>query len=687
MGTPLTGHNVKVNYLDCFQAGNNGAGLSSSAFFVVCDGAGVASGLQLSKTRSFASGGILVANADGYRAYRSDNVTEEILLSLDSSNVIHLDPAAASTLIQSHSLTYMTGGVVVGNSSNPSNLNVNSFSAYRSDGVTQQPLLSLNNANNASLDATGASSLFTVGKIANTGTSGAIHGTGIASPLGPAWLVHNRGGYYVESYDFSADLPIMNQDSNDNFLWGCLNQNDTTNSQYHFVRTTAQWQWFINLYPVMTLTSTGGSGNSGLLTVQPGGTYGPGWTAALASKTVSQPAGVGGVTFDVTSPTATTHTDGTFDTLLTWTIPGGTFQNIGDKMRIRLPGSMASSGTAHREVKASFGGTQIYDSGVVTTSSNGAFALELTLMMTASGSVSYEVTAMCSGASSAMPMANGTVSGLTLSNSQTFTVTAAASSSGAAASDISVVPGGFGEWLPAAVVLSTVMALNPLLWYESGVGAYQHKYGLQASGNGQLVGQWQDQGPNGLHINMPTDSKRPDFHTAQQNGLPSVRTDGISQCMQLIFPGMTNDISGNHQFPVASPLSLYFVGKLRNANSGDNVFIAGNDFEFTGKYVNGANQFFWGGLSVATMNVGTVYTFEIIKNGGSSAISLNGGTQSTGGDAFGGTTSAITIGAKGDLISNPANFDFFEVIAFNYVLSGPQRTAVLNYLRTKYAHY
>lgn len=91
----------------------------------------------------------------------------------------------------------------------------------------------------------------------------------------------------------------------------------------------------------------------------------------------------------------------------------------------------------------------------------------------------------------------------------------------------------------AASIISPADLANLALWLKADAGAFQSAGGA-AAGNGDVVGEWQDQSGNGAHVVQATAANKPLLVTNVQNGLPVVRFDGADD-----FFSLAAALSGN----------------------------------------------------------------------------------------------------------------------------------------------
>jgi hypothetical protein len=122
-------------------------------------------------------------------------------------------------------------------------------------------------------------------------------------------------------------------------------------------------------------------------------------------------------------------------------IPASTLASNGDKLEIGYAGSFVSSGTATREIKIYFGGTQIFDTGALTLSLSSAWTAYVEIIRVSATSIRYMVSMTTEGAALAAYTAVGEVTGLTLTNANVLKITGQAAGVGAATNDITALMG------------------------------------------------------------------------------------------------------------------------------------------------------------------------------------------------------------------------------------------------------
>lgn len=117
-------------------------------------------------------------------------------------------------------------------------------------------------------------------------------------------------------------------------------------------------------------------------------------------------------------------------------IAAGTLSTNGDKLEVEYGGVFVSSGTATREVKIYFGGTQIFDSGALTLSLSAAWTIYVTVIRVSATVVRTMTSMTTEGAALAAYTNYAEVTGLTLANANVIKITGQAAGVGAATNDI-----------------------------------------------------------------------------------------------------------------------------------------------------------------------------------------------------------------------------------------------------------
>lgn len=146
---------------------------------------------------------------------------------------------------------------------------------------------------------------------------------------------------------------------------------------------------------------------------------------------------VGGTWFKHFTTTSTTHTDGTEDDLYSDTLVAFALNVNGDGLQSYEEVSVVSSATATRRIRKYFGGTIIWDSGVLTLAVGGVFSITTSVIRVSATVVRCLVSVTTTSASTVPYTSYTEVTGLTLSNTQILKTTGIAAGTGAASADIS----------------------------------------------------------------------------------------------------------------------------------------------------------------------------------------------------------------------------------------------------------
>ncbi len=539
-------------------------------------------------------------------------------------------------------------------------------------GGTLIPLLQLNSAGNIQIDPNRDTTFVTVGN-------------GVGGPPGstPRLLMTGGSAICFVSYDAATDMLAFSPDISNNLflgdLWGGGTQNNSCLGDVCFqAQDNQQFRWFYDQVQVAGIVG-------GRFNVQVGG----------SSGINSVPAGVGGPIYDHTATVSTTDTNGTEDTLYTDTIAASTLQNVGDKLTAKYGGSFVGSATATRRLQVSFGGSVIFDTTALVSSSASTWSIDVLIMCLSSTSILYDVSISAPGLATTVQPAVGTLTGLTLSNSNVLLLTGASNGTGAASGDISANIGTV-SWQPAGATFTgpnatSPLNLAPLAWYKADVGAYTTSQARAACTNGSSVGLLLDQSGNNLHlVNNYGSSFQPLYETNILNSLPGILFNGTSDFMQAWpYSGL------NFPTTVSQPFSVYMVANVVTKNSSTNksymLSIASGNGNGDGMYYNfSAGQYrIQAGTpasSGVSMSVNTSYVFQALFDGSSSTLSLDGGSKTTvsaGSDAMG----SMTVGQQGTGSSggtNQANMYLFELIVFPYQLSSPQESALFTYFTNRW---
>lgn len=185
-------------------------------------------------------------------------------------------------------------------------------------------------------------------------------------------------------------------------------------------------------------TSAGSAG--GLLTTD--GTGVSSWGTKASLK-------ISGPLFDHFADGATTHTDGTEDTLYTDTVAAGQLATNGDMVRASYSVAYAGHALSTDQTQAYFGGTKVLDSGAINFATAGNASVRVEVIRETSTVVRVKAEFIPSGISLQPIVTYTRVTGLTLSGTNILKITGIAASTNAAAGDITAKLGKV-EFIPAA---------------------------------------------------------------------------------------------------------------------------------------------------------------------------------------------------------------------------------------------
>jgi hypothetical protein len=223
--------------------------------------------------------------------------------------------------------------------------------------------------------------------------------------------------------------------------------------------------------------------------------------------------------------------------------------------------------------------------------------------------------------------------------------------------------------------------------YASNVGLYKDNATppTPCSANGDAVYQWQDQSGNGFTLSQTTLANRLSYYTAQQNGLPTVRLNGTSSfienqsAMYSTWPAIT-------AFVVIKPTTVSVAGTWIDAYNASTT--VGRYLIRTG-VTSGYVSWFEGTLTQGPAITASQFSvISAVFNGASSYCRINGGSDvgpsniGTASSPFGGNGIRIGAGGAGGYF---ASGDIAEIVYASGALTSTARTAVENYLNTKWS--
>lgn len=182
----------------------------------------------------------------------------------------------------------------------------------------------------------------------------------------------------------------------------------------------------------------GGSGNTGLEVSDTSVRLGPGLTA-----------NVGGTIFDDFTDAATTHTDGTEDTLYTHTLQASQFSANGDKIAGVFQLAIVGHAVSTDRIRLYVAGTAIFDTTALNFPLGAQLTLDFEVIRVSATVLRASVAASTSSATVIAYSQYVEITGLTLSNTQIVALKAIATGTNSAAGDVTAKLGTI-NWQPAA---------------------------------------------------------------------------------------------------------------------------------------------------------------------------------------------------------------------------------------------
>jgi hypothetical protein len=208
--------------------------------------------------------------------------------------------------------------------------------------------------------------------------------------------------------------------------------------------------------------------------------------------------------------------------------------------------------------------------------------------------------------------------------------------------------------------------------------------------NGQPIGLWKDKSQNhwDLTIEGGLDSNRPFYRTAQLNGKPSVRTEG-SHWLRTRAASLTG--SQYTFFIVCRRISATWLEALMSIHDENGTDWENNKTLVFGHVHHGHGD---GVMSDVRNDIllsehthpgdGVSFIRTAVFNGTTNIAYLNGvaGASVPTSGTF--NAQVITIGARNNIVYPYNNYDYFEVLIYDFAMDNAYKTAVETYLRNKY---
>lgn len=198
---------------------------------------------------------------------------------------------------------------------------------------------------------------------------------------------------------------------------------------------------------------------------------------------------------------------------------------------------------------------------------------------------------------------------------------------------------------------------------------------------------WADLSGNGFDISAPTAGQRPTYGSTTLNGIPVVSSLTPTKQLKRNTYGLNAQISGG---------TIFIVGAQ---NAGDTAYGRFIDGDYATQFWTGrdaSNPFIGGGFlangspygSFGAGIDGTFYTIELSGNTTENITILN---NSISGTPFSYITGAYVDNGLSFFSSTAGAFpgvkDIAEVVIYERTLTNAENIQIINYLRTKWAHY
>jgi hypothetical protein len=210
---------------------------------------------------------------------------------------------------------------------------------------------------------------------------------------------------------------------------------------------------------------------------------------------------------------------------------------------------------------------------------------------------------------------------------------------------------------------------------------------IPVANDGDLIGTWTDKSANGWHVHATGGNPgKPTFKQNQQNGRPSVRFDGNSDSLSTQLAALqgteyTAFIVGRRisYRPGEALLSIHDAGSV-DWNSSLSMCVGYSD----GKTLADARKNALLGKADHP-SAGVVFLYATKYNGSANTPYVNGYAGQTAASNGNLDAEVITLGARGAVLAEFNNYEYFEVLILDFAVSDAYRQAVEAYLKTKYA--
>lgn len=194
--------------------------------------------------------------------------------------------------------------------------------------------------------------------------------------------------------------------------------------------------------------------------------------------------------------------------------------------------------------------------------------------------------------------------------------------------------------------------------------------------SGSLVSQLNDLSGRGRHFSQASDTKKPARIANARNGHAAISFDGVNDA--LVTPVLT----------FAQPLHFFFALSWHLMTSGGGQFIVDGTSHY-GCVFHNANdptiRTYFGAMGpTMAFTSDTWMILDVVLNGASSKVAINGGAQTTGNGGTG-SPGGITLGSlAAQSAGNFAQYLLGEFVATTTELTGAARLQMCAYLAAKW---
>ncbi len=239
-----------------------------------------------------------------------------------------------------------------------------------------------------------------------------------------------------------------------------------------------------------------------------------------------------------------------------------------------------------------------------------------------------------------------------------------------------------GPWTPASP--TTTGGFTPVHWYRSDGPLWQDAGTTPATGDGDVVGRWEDLTANADHVNQNTAANKPTLQNAAGdllNGNPVIRFDGSNDYLQGAF---TNGGA------LTQPNTYFLVAKLLTGEDDDaqHYLVASDDptnrSDLAKDNIEQPNVWLiHSGTVLKTTAANTDWHIWTVLFDGANSQLWHDGVSLGSGNTNANAPDGLTLGAYNNT-SLAANCEITELLIYNADLGTADQNLVGRYLATRY---